>query len=142
LKGSQDAFLAKVIIVADLAIAKTASASSIAHGSNETYTITVTNKGPDPAWVTTVTDALPSGEVFESVSTSMGSCTHPSVGYGGTVTCKTSFFGDTTKTWAIKLTVKMTASSGAKITNKATVKSSTQDTNAANNASSVTVSVN
>ncbi len=141
LKGSMDAFLAKVIIVADLAITKTASATAIAHGGFETYTITVTNNGPDPAWGTTVTDVLPSGEVFESVSTSMGSCTHPSVGYGGTVTCKTSFFGSPGKTWTIKLTVKMTASSGAKITNKATVKSSTQDTNVANNSSSVTVSV-
>ncbi len=141
LKGNTDAFVSKIAIVADLAITKTASATSVAHGITETYTIVVQNKGPDPAWSTTVTDALPSGTVFESVSTSMGSCTHPPVGYGGTVSCKTNFYGGTTTTWTIKLAVKITASSGAKITNKATVKSSTQDPATANNASIMTVSV-
>src|SRR5262249_34773867 len=52
-------------------------------GSNLTYTISVTNLGPNPASDVIVTDALPAGLSFVSVTSSSGFCTN----IGGTVIC-------------------------------------------------------
>ena len=52
------------------------------------YSITVTNNGPGPALNVTLTDALPAGTTFLSLTSPGGwSCTTPAVGAGGTVTC-------------------------------------------------------
>ncbi|MEN8179121.1 MAG: choice-of-anchor D domain-containing protein [Pseudomonadota bacterium] len=67
---------------ADLAITKTDSPDPAKIGSDLTYTITVTNQGPDPATGVTMTDKLPSRTTFKSVTTSQGSCSGTS-----TVTC-------------------------------------------------------
>ncbi|HWN98340.1 MAG TPA: FG-GAP-like repeat-containing protein, partial [Blastocatellia bacterium] len=56
---------------ADLSISKT-SAATIVVGSNVTYTITVTNNGPDPASSITVTDNLPATVSFVSCSSTGG----------------------------------------------------------------------
>ncbi len=57
---------------ADLAISKTSSAPSIVTGSNVTYTITVTNNGPDAAQSVTIKDMLPPQTTFVSCNVSGG----------------------------------------------------------------------
>jgi uncharacterized repeat protein (TIGR01451 family) len=65
---------------ADLEISKADSPDPVTVGDNLTYTITVTNNGPDAAANVVVTDTLPSGVTF--VSASPG-CVHAA----GVVTC-------------------------------------------------------
>ncbi len=64
----------------DLSITKTSDGEAIA-GTNQTYTVEVTNDGPSDADNVVVTDALPAGITF--VSDSIGACS----AVGGVVTC-------------------------------------------------------
>jgi uncharacterized repeat protein (TIGR01451 family) len=59
---------------ADLAITKTDSADPVLVGQPLTYTLTVSNLGPSSATGVVVTDTLPAGVSFVSVSTSQGTC--------------------------------------------------------------------
>ena len=52
-------------------------------GGTFTYTLTTTNAGPDPATGVSITDTLPSGAQFVSVTSSAGTCNQS----GGVVTC-------------------------------------------------------
>src|SRR2546421_1401418 len=77
---------------ADLGVTKTGPDSAAA-GSNVTYTIEVTNVGPDTADNATLDDPLPAGMTFVSRSTPAGwSCTDPGVGNNGTVNCTNPSF--------------------------------------------------
>ena len=58
----------------DLSITMTDSPDPIEADSNVTYTITVTNAGPDPARTAMVQDDLPSTVAFVSASPSQGTC--------------------------------------------------------------------
>jgi uncharacterized repeat protein (TIGR01451 family) len=60
---------------ADLSIAKVADPDPVAPGQALTYTITVSNAGPDDAHGVYVTDFLPGGVTLVSVTPSQGSCT-------------------------------------------------------------------
>ena len=59
----------------DLAVTKTDSADPVQVGSNLTYTITVSRLDPGPSMAATMTDILPAGVDFVSVTPSQGSCT-------------------------------------------------------------------
>lgn len=65
-----------------LSITKAATPDPVAVGTNLTYTLTVTNGGPNDAPSVTVTDALPAGVTFVSATPTQGSCAGSS-----TVTC-------------------------------------------------------
>ncbi len=57
-------------------------------GAGLAYTITVTNGGPAAATGLTLTDVLPAGTTFASLTSAAGwSCSTPAVGAAGTVTC-------------------------------------------------------
>jgi uncharacterized repeat protein (TIGR01451 family) len=51
---------------ADLALGKTVAPASVPPGGNATFTLTVTNNGPDAAANTVVTDTLPAGLTYVS----------------------------------------------------------------------------
>ncbi len=70
------------VVAADLGVTMTASATSLAPGSNLVYTITVANNGPSASTGYTLTDTLPSNATFVSGSSSSG-CTVVTA----TVTC-------------------------------------------------------
>ena len=71
---------------ADLSLSKSAPASAAAN-TDITYTLTTLNVGPDDATGASVTDPLPAGLTFVSLSSPGGwSCITPAVGSGGTVT--------------------------------------------------------
>jgi uncharacterized repeat protein (TIGR01451 family) len=117
---------------ADLSIAKSASPSPQIPGTDETYTLTVKNNGPDTAIAAKASDPLPKGLTF--VSTSQG-CTFAS----GTVSCAAgNLAAGASKAFTVTAKVASSATSCAAsgLSNTATVSSSTQDPNTANNSAS------
>lgn len=126
-----------VIGVADLSITKTGPAT-VPSGGQITYTITVTNNGPDPSTNTTVTDTLPAGVTFVSATPSQGSCSGTT-----TVTCTLGTLANGASA-TIALIVNVTALEGAVIVNTATVDSDESDPTAldASGAATVTVTAN
>ena len=79
----------QVMPSADLAITKTASPNPVNVNGSLTYTLQVTNNGPNTATAVVVTDALPGGVNFLSVSPA-NICSGPPVNTNGTVTCTIS----------------------------------------------------
>jgi uncharacterized repeat protein (TIGR01451 family) len=74
--------------IADLALAKAAAGGTAVAGQPFTYTLTITNNGPDTANQVVITDALSGGAVFSAVvaSTEPASLTHSFVGAQATFT--------------------------------------------------------
>lgn len=113
---------------ADLAITKVDSSDPSREGRNLTYTLTVTNNGPNPATGVTVTDTLPSGLTARSSSASQGSCSGTT-----TVTCA---IGDLASGASATATIVVRPSEPGTITNTATVTGNQPDPNSANNSAS------
>src|SRR3954468_2109781 len=73
---------------ADLAVTKSGSPDTAAADADLTYTIQVTNVGPDSADGATLNDTTPTGTTFVSLSAPAGwTCMTPAVGVGGAVHC-------------------------------------------------------
>src|SRR5215471_4087736 len=118
----------------DVGIVKSAP-STVATGTNLTYTIQVVNSGPDDASNATWTDSLPAGTTFVSVSLVTGwSCSDPGVGNNGTVTCSNATF-PVSGNDVFSLVVHVTAAGGTNLVNQVTVSSETPDANDENNTS-------
>ncbi len=62
-------------VIADLAISKTDNPDPAGVGQPLTYTLTITNWGAETATNVIVSDTLPSGVIFGSVTPSQGNCT-------------------------------------------------------------------
>ena len=76
------------LVNADLSIDKIDSPDPVVAGTELTYTIKMTNAGPDVALHPVMEDILPSGTTFQSVQTPAGwSCETPAVGAEGVVRC-------------------------------------------------------
>ena len=112
---------------ADLSVTKTDSPDPAHVGQKLTYTVIVTNNGPDGATAVTLADTLPKTTGFGSVSTTQGTCTRSKTG----VNCSLGDLGSgatATVTIVVKPTQKGT------ITNTVTVAAtSPADPNTANN---------
>ena len=111
---------------ADLSIMKTDSPDPVTVGQTLTYTITVTNNGPDGATGVTMTDILPGGVTYGSATPSQGSCSELS----GTVTCN---LGSLANGASATITILVTPTAPGTITNTATVTGTENDPNTANN---------
>src|SRR5207244_9973937 len=74
---------------ADLITTNSAAPTSVAAGSNVTYTQSVTNNGPAATTApTTLTQSTPPNTNFQSITFPVGwSCVTPAVGGTGTITC-------------------------------------------------------
>jgi len=73
---------------ADLSVVKSTQTTTAAPGDTVTYTIAVTNNGPNPASDIIVNDALPASLLFQSITPAASfTCTTPAVGATGTITC-------------------------------------------------------
>jgi len=127
--------------IADLATTVTASPSSVPHGTNLKYTLNVTNKGPDIAMSTVVSDATPLGTTFVGFTTTAGTCTAPAIGATGTLSCKVGNLASGVKV-TVTMTVKDTAAAGSALTDTGRAFSNTPDPNAKNNAVTLKTSVN
>lgn len=119
--------------VADLSLSKTDSPDPVIAGSPLTYTITITNGGPNAALGVVMTDALPAGTSFVSAIPTQGTCSGSS-----TVTCNVGTLANGAST-TIMIVVNTTAA--GVLTNSATVVSDIADLNTANNSATTTTVV-
>jgi uncharacterized repeat protein (TIGR01451 family) len=142
LKGNSDAFFAKVVIAADLKVTMTQSATLVPRGTIVGFTATVSNLGPDGSDAVVLTDTIPAGFLFASISNSTASsCSVPAAGATtGSVICHKTRL-EKGQSFGVKINLKAIAASGAHITNKVTVSARTQDLNKANNTAQGTVAV-
>jgi uncharacterized repeat protein (TIGR01451 family) len=142
LKGNSDGFFAKVVIAADLKATMTQSATLVSKGTIVGFTATVSNLGPDGSDAVVLTDAIPSGFSFSSISNSTASsCSVPAVGAtSGSVVCHKTRL-ENGQSFGVKINLKAIAASGSHITNKITVSARTQDLNKSNNTAQGTVAV-
>jgi len=121
---------------ADLSITKTASPDPVTTGDDLTYTVTVTNNGPDPATSVTVTDNLPAETTFVSCSSTGGGVCGGS-GNNRTVTFALLPSG-ASGTITFVANVNCSVADGTVISNTATASSSTPDPDPNNNSATAT----
>ena len=122
---------------ADLAITKVGSPKPVTAGNNLTYTLKVSNGGPDAATDVTVADPLPAGTSLVSATTGAGTCSHSS----GTVSCS---LGDLAVGDTVTIVIVVTVGAGVtakELTNTATVSSPTPDPGTSNNTATDTTEV-
>jgi uncharacterized repeat protein (TIGR01451 family) len=134
--GNSSGSASGVIVItpnADLAVSKTTAASSAVIGANLTYTIALTNNGPDAATAVVMTDTLPSSLLFQSITPPAGfTCpTTPAVGTSGTITCNGATLANGA-TATFTLVVQVAAGASGTITNTAGGTSSATDSNSGN----------
>jgi len=130
---------------ADLAVTKSDLPDPVVTGGSLTYTINVSNGGPNAAASVVMTDVIPAGTTFQSLVPPAGwSCATPPVGSTGTVACtKTSVAAAETGAFSMVVNVSCALADGTLISNTVSVSSTTLDTNPANNtATTMTAAAN
>ena len=118
----------------DLQITKTGTPNPATLGNTVTWSMVVSNNGPNGATGVTVGDPLPAGTTFVSVSTTQGTCTG-----GVLVSCQ---LGSMAVGSSVTITLVTTATTTGTVTNTATTVANEQETNTANNTASASVVVN
>jgi uncharacterized repeat protein (TIGR01451 family) len=119
--------------IADTAIVKTASPNPAIPGQNVTYTLTVSNNGPNDAANVVATDPLPSGLSF--VSASPG-CTQAF----GTVTCTLASLANGASA-SFAVVTSLGAGASGSLSNAAIVSSDDNDPNSGNNSSTTSTPI-
>jgi uncharacterized repeat protein (TIGR01451 family) len=118
----------------DLSITKAGSPATQTLGAgNITWTIVVTNNGPDTDTGVTIADPMPGGNTFVSATTTQGSCTG-----GAILNCN---LGTMAAGATVTITLVTTPSAAGAQTNTATVAGDRPETNTANNQATATVQV-
>jgi uncharacterized repeat protein (TIGR01451 family) len=119
---------------ADLSVEKSDSKDPTPTGRSLTYTLTVTNNGPDAAFNVIVTDTLPPGVDFVSATPSQGSCGQ----FGGVISCSLAGMVDGA---TATIDVVVIPRAAGLIQNVASVSSSTGDPVGANDTASEQTSI-
>jgi uncharacterized protein len=126
---------------ASVSLVKNASTDPVAPGATLTYTLSVSNEGPDDAMNVAVSDPLPAGTTFSAITAPGGwNCTTPSVGTNGTVNCTNPDFPPSSALFSIDVVVGALPD-GTVITNTATITSTTADPNPNDNTSTTNTTV-
>lgn len=113
---------------ADLQITKTATPNPVVAGSNLSYAIAVNNAGPSNAAAVAMSDTLPAGTTFVSLSAPGGwTCTTPAVGSNGTVSCNIASLAMGSASFTLVVKVEASVTSGTVLSNTATATSTTPD---------------
>jgi len=120
-----------VLAQADLSITKSAAPDPVRVGTDLTYSLLVTNNGPEDATGVMVVDTLPADVTFVSAS---DSCTED----GGVVTCDV---GDIANGDVVELTIVVAPNVVGTVTNTANVAGNEADPNEENNTASVDTEV-
>jgi uncharacterized repeat protein (TIGR01451 family) len=124
---------------ADLSITESASANPVLSGDRLTYTLTITDNGPEDATGVTVTDPLPNNVRFNSVSPTQGTCSRSTTKpKDGMVTCSLGTLADG---GTASVTIVVTTTTPGKLTNTATVSGNENDPNLLNNSATATTTV-
>lgn len=118
----------------DLSVSLAASSGTVVVGSNVTYTITLTNNGPDDAVSVTLTDNLPAALTFVSCSSGGGVCA--GTANNRVVTFAVLAAGSSAVT-TIVASVNCNVPDGQTVTNLASVTSVMRDPVAGNNSAGV-----
>ncbi|HEX8287248.1 MAG TPA: choice-of-anchor Q domain-containing protein, partial [Pyrinomonadaceae bacterium] len=128
---------------ADLLVTKIDSPDPVIAGSNLTYTIQVANSGPEAAASVALSDTLPAGTSFVSLSAPAGwNCTMPGVGSSGTVTCTAATVANgASEQFTLVVKVDSATAAGTVLSNTATVSSATADPNTGNESATATTTV-
>jgi uncharacterized repeat protein (TIGR01451 family) len=118
----------------DLSVTKAGSPANQQLGTgNITWTIVVTNNGPDADTGVTVTDPMPGGNTFVSATATQGTCTG-----GAILTCN---IGNMAAGASVTITLVTTPSVEGTQTNTVTVSGNRPETNTTNNTATATVNV-
>jgi uncharacterized repeat protein (TIGR01451 family) len=119
--------------VVDLSITKVGSPNPVTEGHNITWTIVVTNHGPGTDTGVTVTDPIPAGTTFVSVSTTQGSCAG-----GAVISCS---LGTMAAGASVTITLVTTANQTGTLVNNVTVTGNAPESNTNNNTATAPVVV-
>ena len=122
-------------LAANLAISQSVSPTLLNVGSNLTFTLAITNLGPDTAGSVVVNDSLPAGITFVSAITTQGAVSNNA----GVISCS---LGALTNSAGATVTINATALTAGVRTNFVSIVSSTSDPVASNNTASASFSVN
>jgi uncharacterized repeat protein (TIGR01451 family) len=125
---------------ANLSVTNSASPVPVIAGNNISYTQVVTNGGPSAAASATFTESTPPNTTFFSLATipSGWTCSTPTVGNAGTISCSNPSFAPGTASFPVVLAVTAGTAAGTPVNDTVTVGSSTTDPNAANNSATAT----
>jgi uncharacterized repeat protein (TIGR01451 family) len=119
---------------ADLSVTKDDAADPVFPGDDLAYTITVANAGPSNAEAVTLTDPLPAGTTFVSLSSPVGwSCGTPPVGGSGALSCSILSLGVGSGAFTLTVNVAPGTANGTVLSNTAHVTSATFDPSGAPN---------
>jgi uncharacterized repeat protein (TIGR01451 family) len=126
----------------DLSVLKSASATVTA-GQNVTYSITLSNGGPDAAANASVVDTLPPNTSFVSAVQNTGPAGSCVESVSGQVTCSiaNAFANGATASFTIVAHVATNTANGTILTNTATTSTSSFDTNPNNNTATASTTV-
>jgi uncharacterized repeat protein (TIGR01451 family) len=116
--------------------------SSVTAGTSATYTITLFNTGPNTAQNVVLTDTLPTGSTFVSMTKTSGTDSFTFNHSGGTVTeTATSMPSGNSDGFSLVVFAPSSLSNGAPFNDTASVSASNPDPNPSNNTDTVTGSV-
>jgi uncharacterized repeat protein (TIGR01451 family) len=123
---------------ADMAVTATGP-SSVTAGTNATYTITITNNGPNAAQGVVLTDTLPTGSNFVSMTQTGGSDAFTLAQSGGTATetASASIASGSSDTFSLVVYAPTSLANGANFSDTASVTANNPDPNPANNSATV-----
>ena len=116
-------------LLADIEVTKSATPNPVTQSSPLTYTVTVTNHGPNIAQTVLLTDTMPTGATFNFATINQGSC---GIAFP-TLACQ---LGSINPGGTVVLTIRMTPNSPGTITNHAVATTATSDPNTNNNSAS------
>ncbi len=124
------------VLLSDLSAAKAANRSRAAEGDTVTFTVTVTNEGPDPATSVSAVDSLPPGFTYVSHSASAGTWT-PAGGLWSIGTLGTNASA------VLTLAARVNAgTAGSSLTNRVAIQAGDQaDHDAADNTAAAVVAI-
>jgi len=124
---------------ADLALTKADTPDPVFSGGPAlTYSIEVTNNGPDAATGVTVTDALPAGVTFGSVTAGTGNCSEA----GGIVSCSIGTLASGASASISIVAIPAIVAEPTVVSNTATVAGTEEDPVPGNNSATTTSTVN
>ena len=136
--GDRDALIMKIGRSADLQLTKSGTPNPVLPNQNVTWTLTLTNNGPDASSGITVSDPLPATMTFVSGVVSAGG----SISQAGNAVSVTfaNLAAGASATISIVAKVNLGIGADTSITNTATVTSAVADSVPANNTATATVS--
>lgn len=128
---------------ADVGVAVTAAPKPVTAGSDVTFTITVTNAGPDAAAQAALATAVPAGTTFVSLSAPAGwTVNTPAVGGTGSIGASIgSLASGGPAVFSLVVHVDQAAAAGATVALSSTVSTTTADSNSSNQSASDSTTV-